>query len=471
MSDDSVLTPYASGADAERVATAFTDGEIPVAIYGLGKMGLPLAAVYAKTAGTVVGVDVDHSVVDAVNAGESHVHGEPGLEELVAEQVERGRLRATDDGGAAATAASVHVLIVPTLVTAAKEPDLSTIDAVLEDVAAGLDAGDLVILESTVPPGTARDVVQPTLATRSGLDSDEFGVAVCPERTASGSALRDITGQYPKVVGGVDQESASAAAALYDELTDAAVTVVSDATTAEAVKVFEGVYRDVNIALANELATLADGLGISVREAIETANQLPVCDLHDPGPGVGGHCIPYYPHFLRAQTDRSLPLTTTARIVNDGMPAFTAELVETELEAVGVPIEGAAVLVCGLTYRPGVPEMRASPAVGVIDELRERGADVAGVDPLVDPAEFGARPVPIEAFPGVDVDAAVVVTPHEEFLAFDWDRLDRTVVIDARDALDLDGSDHRVRTLGGQATPRASEDPPLMVHRPGVIDE
>ncbi|WP_290812359.1 nucleotide sugar dehydrogenase, partial [Halovivax sp.] len=282
---------YGSTATVGRQRRALADGDVPVAVYGLGKMGLPLAAVYAETAGSVIGVDVDPAVVASVNAGASHVDGEPGLDELVADRVDRGRLRATTDGPAAAAAARVHAIIVPTLLTDADEPDLSTVEAVLDDIAAGLSPGDLVVLESTVPPGTARDAVVPTLAERSDVERGEFGVAVCPERTSSGTALRDIRGRYPKVVGGVDAESARAAALLYGEVTDGEVHVVSDATTAEAVKVFEGIYRDVNIALANELATTSGELGISVREAIETANELPMCQLHEPGPGVGGHCI------------------------------------------------------------------------------------------------------------------------------------------------------------------------------------
>ncbi|MFC7213356.1 nucleotide sugar dehydrogenase [Saliphagus sp. GCM10025334] len=464
---------YGGPEDEATKRRALTNGSVPVAVYGLGKMGLPLAAVFAEGTGAVTGVDVDPSVVESVNAGRSHVGGEPGLDDLVAEQVSRGRLRATTDG-AAASEARVHVIIVPTLITEGDEPepDLSTIEAVLEDVASGLEPGDLVIAESTLPPGTCRDVIAPHLAARSGLEPGSFGVAFCPERTASGTALRDIRGQYPKVVGGVDEASGRAAALIYDELSNNAVHLVSDATTAEAVKVFEGIYRDVNIALANQLAGTADDLGISVREAIETANHIPMCHLHDPGPGVGGHCIPYYPHFLLAQTEAPLSMVELGREINREMPARTVSMLEAALDGTGTDagtdesenererdshgaepadsLEDATVLVLGFTYRPGVEETRASPAIGVVDALRERGAEVWGCDPLVDPADFGARAIDVEDLAsGPAFDAAILVTPQDVFERIPWADLEPMVVLDGRDVLSLSNTDHRVVTLGG----------------------
>ncbi|MGQ3414266.1 nucleotide sugar dehydrogenase [Natrinema sp. LN54] len=445
---------YGSSQSPGRQRDRVTSGDVPVAVYGLGKMGLPLAAVYAETTGNVTGVDVDPTVVETITDGESHVVGEPGLDDLVAEQVDTGRLTATTDGSAAADAARIHVIIVPTLLDDENEPNLATVESVADDIAAGLEPGDLVIAESTLPPGTCRDVLRPHLASESGLEPDEFGLAFCPERTSSGTALRDIRGQYPKVVGGVDDESTRAAAIVYDELSDNDVHPVSDATTAESVKVFEGIYRDVNIGLANELGRLADELDISVREAIDTANDLPMCQLHDPGPGVGGHCIPYYPHFLLGRTDEPMAVTETARRVNDEMPAVVVDRLERELAATGTDLADASVVVLGITYRPGVEETRASPALGIIDGLRERGADVAGVDPLVDPADYGARAVGIDEIADEGFDAAVVVTPHADFDRIDWPALEPMVVLDGRDAVDLSATAHREYDLGGSSDGR-----------------
>ncbi len=440
--------PYGTAESPAAQREALRAGELPVAVYGLGKMGLPLASVYAERTGNVVGVDADPAVVDAVECGECHVTGEPGLPALVAEQVGAGRLRATTDGPAAAAAAAIHVAIVPTLV-ADGEPDLSILESVVADVGAGLSAGDLVVVESTVPPGTCREVLRPVLAETSGHGS--FGLAFCPERTSSGRALRDVRGAHPKVVGGVDDESARAAAFVYDELTDGEVHVVSDATTAEAVKVFEGVYRDVNIALANEFATLADGLGISVREAIETANRIPFCDLHDPGPGVGGHCIPFYPYFLLSVAAGELPVTRTARERNESMPAWTVSWLTERLDR---ELEGADVLVLGLTYRAGVEETRASPGPEIVEILSERGATVFACDPLVDPADYGARPVAVDAVADGEFDAVLLVSAHAEFEGIEWSAMAPTTVLDGRDALEITGGHHRHVTLGGSAGER-----------------
>ncbi len=437
----------------------FRSGSVPVAVYGLGKMGLPLASVYAENTGNVTGVDVNETVVDGINAGRCHVQGEPDLPELVASLVEDGSLTATTDSQAAASDASVHVVIVPTLVDDNNDPDLSAVTSVIQDVAAGLTPGDLVVVESTVPPRTCADVVEPLLEDRSDVPRESFGLAFCPERTSSGRALADVRGTHPKVVGGIDDESTRAAKLVYDELVDNDVIPVADTTTAEAVKVFEGLYRDANIALANDLARLTDELDIEVRDAIDAANTQPYCDIHTPGPGVGGHCIPYYPYFVLNWLQTDAPLVATAREVNDTMPRFVVDRVAEGLEARGETdgpvslngngaVEDTAVGVLGLTYRAGVAETRASPAVDICELLDDRGATVTVTDPLVDASGVPAEHVSLSAFADRDFDAVVLATAHEEFQDLDWSKFDPLVVVDGHDALDLADSHHQVYTVG-----------------------
>ena len=416
-------------------------------------MGLPLAGVYAETCGNVIGADIDPDVVETINDGGCHVKREPGLDDLVADLVAEGALEATSDPVEAAKEAAVHVVIVPTPITDDNEPDLSILQAAVESIGAGLSAGDTVIVECTVPPRTTEGLVTETLLETSGLDSDEFGVAFCPERTSSGRALEDIRGAYPKVVGGVDTESTRVAELIYDEINDEGVIPVSDATTAEAVKVFEGLYRDVNIGLANELGRLTDEMGIDVREAIEVANTQPFCDIHDPGPGVGGHCIPFYPYFIIDPFDTETPLLETAREVNDSMPSFTVDKVREEFQAESVSLDETSILVLGLTYRLGVEEIRASPSLAIAEELSSSGADVYGVDPLLDDFEaFDLEPIPQEEIYERQFDAVILVTPHEEFNDIRWDEVERDggqlIVIDGRQVLDLSETDHRVYTIG-----------------------
>ncbi|WP_411967234.1 nucleotide sugar dehydrogenase [Haloferax sp. YSSS75] len=445
---------YGSSRSEAAQREALTNAEIPIAVYGLGKMGLPLASVYAETTGDVIGADIDPGVVETINSGECHVKREPGLDSLVSQLVADGSLTATTDPRDAASRASVHVVIVPTPITDKHEPDLAILDAVVEDIATGLSKGDLVIIECTVPPQTTARRVRSTLESESGLQLGEFGLAFCPERTSSGRALEDIRGAYPKVVGGVDDESTRAATLIYEEINSQGVLPVSDATTAEAVKVFEGLYRDVNIALANELATMTDELGIDVNEAIEVANTQPFCNIHDPGPGVGGHCIPFYPYFVIEPFETDTPLLETARAVNDSMPQFTIDKLREEFDAEGLAFEDASVLLLGLTYRPGVEEIRASPALDIAGIGSEWGADMYGVDPMLDDtSEFDLTQLDLDDIYDQSFDAVVMVTHHDEFDDIQWGDVSRSkgqmIVIDGRDTLDLGASDHRVYTIGG----------------------
>jgi len=442
---------YGASADESAQRAAFRSGDVPVAVYGLGKMGLPLASVYADVTGNTTGVDVDPDVVASVNDGDCHVAREPGLDELVERVVEREALHAVSDGVAAANMASVHVLMVPTLLREDGEPDVSAIVSVIQDVARGLEPGDLVVVESTVPPRTCQDLVVPVLAQESGLDPDTFGVACCPERTVSGQALADIRGTHPKVVGGVDAESTRAAALVYRQITDNEVVEATDATTAAAVKVFEGVYRDVNIALANQLGLYTEEMGIDVREAIDIANTQPFCDIHDPGPGVGGHCIPVYPYFLIEQFDRGAPLLETARTVNESMADYTVELLQAMLDVEGVDLPEARVLVLGMTYKEDIAELRNAPAVALADRLHATGAEVLAVDPLV--KDWGnidsVTPVSLPAATGEDVDAVALLTAHTEFHDIDWGTFDAPI-LDGRDAIEEAATDADVVTLGGR---------------------
>ncbi len=440
---------YGTSATADEQRVALQEGAVPVAVYGLGKMGLPLATVLAGVTGNVVGVDIDESVVRRVNAGDCPVENEPRLPDLLSTAVTAGALSATSEATTAADAASLHVVVVPTTLRDDDVPDLSNLRTAVRDVAAGLDPGDVVLVESTVPPGTCREVVHPLLVEQGSVPPGEFGVAFCPERTASGRALRDIRGAHPKIVGGVDDESTRVAELVYGEVTSNDVIPVADAATAEAVKVFEGVYRDVNIALANELARFTDEMGVDVNAAIEAANTQPYCDIHDPGIGVGGHCIPYYPHFLLGEFATEAPLMRTAREVNDGMPLFAASVLEELLAQRGVHVEDATVVVLGVAYRAGVPETRESPARPLVDRLGDLGATVAVVDPVVDDlASFDAYPLAVDQLPETDFDAAVLVTAHEAFEELDWAAIPDSVVVDGRDALDLAGTGHAVYTIG-----------------------
>jgi len=444
------------GQPEDRIRRAVASGDVTIAVYGLGKMGLPLAAVFADAGARVIGVDIDEGIVRGINQGICHVTGEPGLPELVKRNVGYGRLSATSDLVHAAEEADVMVILVPTLLDYDNKPDMSIVESVCADIAEGLNSGDFVIQESTVPPRTTRNLILPLLE-RSGLSAGDFGVAHCPERTASGRAITDITGAYPKIVGGVDGASTETARALYSTINKKGVIAVSDATAAESVKVFEGLYRDVNIALANELAMVCDELGIDATEVFDAANTQPYSHIHVPGCGVGGHCIPVYPYFITETVRSRTDMLRLARRINDGMPAYTVDLLEsafTELNA-GISIAGARVLVMGVTYRGDVNETRFSPAIVVINELRARGAEVFAYDPVLGDlvGRFGAIPYDLDSAArtgGTDetggtggieeMDAILIASDHAGFGELDWDmlgeRMRHKVVVDGRGILD-----------------------------------
>jgi nucleotide sugar dehydrogenase len=408
-----------------------------VAVVGAGKMGLPLAAQFASHGWSVVAVDVDEGVVAAINEGRSHVDAEPGLGELVAAAHADARLRATTDGAAAAREADVVVLIVPVMLDADSRPDYRSMDAATDAVAPGLHPGSLVVYETTLPVGDTRARYAPRLEAASGLRAEVDGddgilVAFSPERLFSGAALRNLA-TYPKLVGGLGPASRDRAAAFYDGVLDAEVVAMSSAEAAEFAKLADTTYRDVNIALANEFARYADRIGVDVTEVIAAANSQPYSHIHQPGLGVGGHCIPVYPHFLLDRAPE-LSIVARAREVNDGQVDVAIDTLRAALGS----FDGVGVLVLGLTYRHGVRELAYSRAVPLIDRLRGAGAQVFGFDPLLAADEIGA----IGAEPWIwgsvapGVRAVVTQTADPRWLELDaaWFP-DLAVVLDGRNSL------------------------------------
>jgi nucleotide sugar dehydrogenase len=353
-----------------------------VAVVGAGKMGLPLCAQFADHGWHVIAVDVQESVVDAINAGRSHVTEEPGLAELVAAAHAGGRLRATTDGTAAARQADVVVLIVPVMLDDEQQPDYRFMDSAVASIAPGVHPGSLVIFETTLPVGDTRHRFTPRLAEASGLTPDqEFFVAFSPERLYSGAALRNLA-TYPKLVGGIGPASTARAAAFYDAVLDSEIVAMSNAEAAEFSKLADTTYRDVNIALANEFARYAERAGVDIHEVIAAANSQPYSHIHQPGLGVGGHCIPVYPHFLLSRAPE-LELVELARRTNDGQVGIAIRGLQQELGG----LEGVPVLVLGLTYRHGVHELAYSRALPLIERLAHQGAVVSAFDPLLSPEE------------------------------------------------------------------------------------
>jgi nucleotide sugar dehydrogenase len=361
-----------------------------VAVVGAGKMGLPLATQFATHGWHVIAVDINPAVVEAINAGRSHVAEEPGLAALVARVHADGLLRATLGGAAAAREADVVVLIVPVMLDDEHRPDYRYMDPAVNAIAPGVHAGSTVIFETTLPIGDTRRRFAPALEAATGLVADrDFFLAFSPERLLSGAVLANLAA-YPKLVGGIGEASTDRAARFYASALDAEVVAMSSSEAAEFSKLADTTYRDVNIALANEFARAADLHGIDITEVIAAANSQPYSHIHQPGIGVGGHCIPVYPHLLLSRAP-GLALVESARRVNDGQVAAAIAAVASALGG----LAGEPVLVLGLTYREGVKEMAYSVAKRLVPALAAAGAQVSAYDPLLtddEVAALGARP-------------------------------------------------------------------------------
>ena len=406
-----------------------------VAVVGLGHIGLPLAVQYAGRGHDVIGCDIDQRIVAELNAGRSPHDDEPALVERVPELVAAGRLRATTDDAEGVRGAEVVVVIVPVAVDAERQIDFGPIDAATREIARGLQPWTLVIYETTLPVGTTRDRFGPMLEAGSGLKLDrDLFLAFSPERVLVGRVLLDLR-RYPKIVGGVSPEATRRAVEFYHAALDdgTEVRAVANAETAEMTKLAETTYRDVNIALANEYARYAARRGIDVSEVIDAANSQPYSHIHLPGVGVGGHCIPVYPHFL-FNTDPELKIPPLARAINEEMAGFAVELLQ---DRIG-PIAGVDLLVLGIAYRADVREDAFSSAFRLRDALTAAGGVVHGHDPYFSAehlAGLGFQPYDLAA--PTPVRAAIVQAAHAAYRSLDWLSIPGlALLVDGRNALD-----------------------------------
>ncbi len=422
-----------------------------VTVVGAGKMGLPLAAQFASHGWHVIAVDINESVVAAINEGRAHVAEEPGLAELVHDAHAAGRLRATTDAAEAARASDVVLLIVPVMLDDHQQPDHRYMDAAVRSIAAGLTAGTLVVFETTLPVGDTRGRYVPMLEEATGLRADdELFVAFSPERLFSGAVFRNLS-TYPKLVGGIGGASTDRATRFYASVLDAEVVAMSSAEAAELSKLAETTYRDLNIAFANELAAYADRVGVDALEAIRAANSQPYSHIHQPGLGVGGHCIPVYPHFLLSRAPE-MELVALARRTNDDQVAAAIRRLADELGG----LRDVPVLALGLTYREGVKELAYSRAIALLTQLAEAGARVEAWDPLLSPAEIEALGVTPWTWGSTSHARAIVTqTADREFQRLDVSWFPRLeVILDGRNSLRGVTFPPGVRVLGVGVPPR-----------------
>ncbi|GAA0489844.1 nucleotide sugar dehydrogenase [Salinibacillus aidingensis] len=384
-----------------------------VAVIGLGKIGLTLAAVFANNGYKVYGADKNKDVVNQVNAGKSHITNEPGLNQLVLQAHDNQMLFATDSNIEAVSKAKIIVVIVPVFVDENHAIDYQFIDAAVQDIGKGIQKDSLVIFETTLPPGDTKERFGKEIERQSGLGmGEDFYLAYSPERVYSNRIIEDLK-NYPKVIGGVNEKSLELASDFYKQALNCELMKVSSLETAEFSKVAECVYRDVNIALANELAQFAEQKDIHISEVISASNSQPYSHIHAPGIGVGGHCIPIYPYFF---INRGLNegLTPLSRKINDSMADYALSKIENRIDT----LRNKNVLILGLSYRGNVKEPTQSTTLLLIDQLRDKQANVFVNDPHFSNSEiiqFGALPLSLNNKFISEVDAIILQAFHKEY--------------------------------------------------------
>lgn len=395
-------------------------------VLGLGYIGLPTALLFANNGNEVVGVDVNERVVSTLQQGKMHFE-ETGFQELLDSAREKNSFRSSTQ----VEDADVFLVAVPTPFDAEfRMADLKYVISACQMIAPHLKQGNLVIIESTIPPKTCEKRVRMILE-QSGLKaSQNFYISHCPERAIPGNTLHEMV-HNDRVIGGLDEKATNMTRDLYSCFVKGNL-YLTNSTTAEMIKLMENTYRDVNIALANELAMLAEDYNINIWEAIEIANKHPRVNIHNPGPGVGGHCIAIDPWFLTENANNS-SLITLARNINDSMPIYVLKKVKEMVNG----IENPVITVFGVAYKGDIADTRATPALKFIKLAEKEGFTIKIYDPFVKEFEYPILSLE-ESIEGSD--CIVVLTDHSEFRKLDPSKFNRAIlrlnIIDTRNVID-----------------------------------
>ncbi|MFJ7648960.1 nucleotide sugar dehydrogenase [Lysinibacillus sp. NPDC097279] len=380
-----------------------------ICVVGLGYIGLPTAVMFANHGIKVHGVDVNPAAVKSIQEKKLHIE-ENGLQERLNKAVDEGFLTASTTP----QEADVFIVAVPSPINPDNTANLEYVRQATASIVPYVKKGNLVILESTVPPKTVEHVMLPELIKANLEFGVDLFVAHSPERVIPGRIFEELVNN-DRIVGGIDEKSSQMTKELYQTFVNGTIHL-TDATTAELVKVMENTYRDVNIAFANELAKMAEKLDVNIWEAIKFANYHPRVNVHFPGPGVGGHCIAVDPWFLVELGGEQAQIIHMSRNTNDSMPRFTAQKTQAILNE--NKIAGGKVAVLGLAFKGNVDDMRESPSTIVIDELQNLGLDVISYDPHIKENKHATQTQSLEEATK-DADIIVVLTDHNEFKAYD----------------------------------------------------
>nr|WP_304212944.1 nucleotide sugar dehydrogenase [Fredinandcohnia onubensis] len=404
-----------------------------VTVVGLGKIGLPLATVFANSGSFFVyGADKNENVIKQVNLGISHIKNEPGVQELLKCAKQKGMLDCTTNTTLAVSNSDVVVVIVPVLLNDQNEIDYQYIDSAVEDIGKGIQENTLVIFETTIPTGDTRNRFGKKIEELSGFQmGKDFYLAYSPERVYSNRIIQDLQ-TYPKIVSGYNDKSLKIATEFYKEAIGCDVLQVSSLETAEFTKVAEATYRDVNIALANELAVFGEKYGVNIKEVIKAANSEPFSNIHNPGVGVGGHCIPVYPYFF-INNGLDEGLVALSREMNDNMAAYAV----TKIENIHSSLKHSKILILGLSFRENVKEATRSSTQLLINELKKREATVFVDDPNFTANEISKYEViPFSKEAIEQIEIVIIQAFHSEYMNINFAEFTNCkLILDGRNVL------------------------------------
>lgn len=434
----------------DSITKKFQSGEYLISVYGLGHVGAPIASSWIRSGVTVIGIDKSPKVIENAKKGLTHIP-EPGVNESFSEGIKNGKFLIYEDPIKASADSKLKMICVPVLIKN-KKSDLSAVGEVAASIGKGLKKKDIVSLHPSVPPSTTEKFLIPILEKSSKLKAGkDFFIIYNPERIYEGRAIYDIEEGYPGIVSGIDKYSLELAEKLFSLIFKKGVIPISSIRTAEAEKLFEGIYRDANIALANELSILCEKLGIDFWEAKTAANSQPFCHIHKPGIGVGGACIPIYPQFILEVANKNkidCKLTKTSRIINDGMPFYA---LSNALKLIRKKdIKKSKITILGLAFRGGVADTRLSPTYTLVRKLLQLNiTDIIIHDPLSNDELLVAKNKTIKITNDLEFsiknrDLIILATDHKEYSDLSQEKTGKTPIYDGRGLLDQNSFDTKL---------------------------
>ena len=405
-----------------------------IGIFGLGHIGLPTAAILANNNIHVLGADVNENTVNNINQGICNFE-EPGLNSLVKDAVKNNYLSATTDLEYVANTCDIIIVIVPTPIFENKKADLTYVISACESIKKGLKKGNLVIIESTVPPETGINVIKPLLEESGLICGEDFYLSYSPERALPNNTIFEMT-HNARIIGGFNEKSADLTAQLYSYITQGEIIKVKNITSAEMVKLMENTYRDVNIALSNELAKICEKINVNANEVINAANYHPRVNLHTPGPGVGGHCIPIDPYFLIEIAEKygeTAKLISDSRVINDSMPDHVLSILSKFNDGI------STVSVLGIAYKGNVDDVRETPSKKLIELLIKNEYKVVAHDPIVKKEVIETFNVDSVSYAdSLKSDCIIIMTDHDMYKELKPEQVKDKLVISTKPILDSD---------------------------------